>query len=202
MAIQEQAQVATPEVQEAEAGSIYEKLCNLVNIEPVKEGVGLSSFSDPKGMADVEPNERLTAALQVFLDVVSERSSPTEKIDKALLDSHIARIDENFQEVESAWRGLKYLVDRCDFKANTKVELLDVSKEDLREDFEEAPDTTQSGLYKHIYVNEYDTPGGEPITAIVANYEFDASAQDIALLTEVSRVFLWQGRCQRDPENP
>ncbi len=201
MAIQEQAQVATPEVQEAEAGSIYEKLCDLVNIEPVKKGVNLSAFSDLKGMADVGPNERLTAALQVFLDVVSDQSAPTEKIDKALLDSHIARIDESisrqldevlhhpaFQEVESAWRGLKYLVERCDFKANTKVELLDVSKEDLREDFEEAPDTTQSGLYKHIYVNEYDTPGGEPITAIVANYEFDASAQDIALLTEVSRV--------------
>lgn len=201
MAIQEQAQVATPEVQTEEPGSIYEKLCDLVNIQPVKEGVNLSAFSDLKKMAEADQNARLTAALQVFLDVMSEQTAQTEKIDKALLDSHINRIDETisrqldavlhhpaFQEVESTWRGLKYLVDRCDFKSNVKVELLDVSKEDLREDFEEAPDTTQSGLYKHIYVNEYDTPGGEPITAIVGNYEFDASAQDIALLSEISRV--------------
>ncbi len=201
MAIQENAKVAVAEESVVEQTSVYERLCNLVEINPVSDPLDYAAFSDLKTMADVSADQRLTAALQVFLDVVSKNDSKFKRIDKALLDSYITRIDEtlsrqldevlhhpSFQEIESTWLGLQYLVKRCDFKSNTKVELLDVSKEDMREDFEEAPDTTQSGLYKHIYVQEYDTPGGEPVTSIVSNYEFDSSAQDIALLTEISRV--------------
>lgn len=201
MAIQEHAKVATTTAEEVDDGNVYERLCRLVSIEPVHDSIKLESFSDMGSMAEVSANERLTAALQVFLDVLAESSGRVDRIDKALLDSYIAKIDDTisrqldeimhhprFQEIEANWRGLKYLVDRSDFKANTRVELLDVSKEDLREDFEDAPDTTQAGLYKHIYVQEYDTPGGEPVSAIVSSYEFDASAQDITLLTEVSRV--------------
>ncbi len=52
-----------------------------------------------------------------------------------------------------------------------------MSKEDLRQDFEDSPEIIQSGLYKHTYIDEYDTPGGEPIAALISAYEFDASAQ-------------------------
>ncbi|MDR5753052.1 type VI secretion system contractile sheath large subunit [Caballeronia sp. LZ024] len=93
-----------------------------------------------------------------------------------------------FQTLESAWRGLQFLVDRTDFRSNVCIELLDVSKETLREDFEDAPELIQSGLFQHTYVQEYDTPGGHPIAAIIANYEFDASAADIALLRNLSKV--------------
>ena len=201
MAIQEQAKVSTETTLEQEEGNVYERLCKLVDIDPVKDGISLSEFSDIKKMAEASPDARLTAALQVFLDVLVDSTGTVAKIDKALLDSYIARIDETissqldeimhderFQKVESTWLGLRYLVQRADFKANTKVEIIDVSKDDLREDFEESPDTTQSGLYKHVYIQEYDTPGGEPISAILGNYEFDASAQDISLLTEISRI--------------
>jgi type VI secretion system protein ImpC len=35
---------------------------------------------------------------------------------------------------------------------------------------------------------EYDTPGGEPIAAVISAYEFDASAQDVALMRNISKV--------------
>ncbi|HAZ3906645.1 TPA: type VI secretion system contractile sheath large subunit, partial [Escherichia coli] len=93
-----------------------------------------------------------------------------------------------FQKVESLWRGVKSLVDKTDFRHNVKIELLDLSKDDLRQDFEDAPEIIQSGLYLQTYVAEYDTPGGEPIAALVSAWEFDASAQDVALLKNISRV--------------
>ncbi|HAW3399085.1 TPA: type VI secretion system contractile sheath large subunit, partial [Escherichia coli] len=93
-----------------------------------------------------------------------------------------------FQKVESLWRGVKSLVDKTDFRRNVKIELLDLSKDDLRQDFEDAPEIIQSGLYLQTYVAEYDTPGGEPIAALVSAWEFDASAQDVALLKNISRV--------------
>ena len=201
MAIQEHASAEQAVVEEQQEGNVYERLCNMVNINPLTDTVKYDAFSDVKAMADTSLNERLTAALQVFLEVMEENTANVEKIDKVLLDGYIAKIDDTisrqldkimhhprFQEIESGWRSLKYLVDRTDFKANIKLELLDVSKDDLRADFEDSPDTTQSGMYKHIYVQEYDTPGGEPVTTMVSNFEFDAGAQDIALLNEISRV--------------
>lgn len=180
--------------------SRYERLCNLVDIAPVREGIPLETFKDAQSMADVPREDRLTAALQVFLDMAC-KGDRVERIDKTLLDQYIARLDgaisrqldevihhDAFQEVESAWRSLKFLCERSDPKANVKLELLDVSKDDLLEDFEDVPEVTQSGLYEHTYVAEYDTPGGQPISAIVSNYQFDCSAPDISLLKEVSRV--------------
>ncbi len=201
MAIQEQAGIATAEREAPASEGIYERLCQLAEIEPLSDRVDRAAFCDVNTMAESAPSERLTAALQVFLEVLREGEAVVERIDKVLLDGYIARIDDmlsrqldgilhhpEFQKVESTWRGLRYLVDRCDPRANTRVEILDCDKEALREDFEESPDTTQSGLYRHVYVQEYDTPGGEPVSAIVSNFEFDASASDVSLLSEISRV--------------
>ncbi|WP_321876917.1 type VI secretion system contractile sheath large subunit [Paraburkholderia bannensis] len=95
-----------------------------------------------------------------------------------------------FQALEAAWRGLRFLVDRTEFRGNVRVciEVLDVSKETLRQDFEDAPELIQSGLYQHTYVQEYDTPGAWPVSAVIADYEFDARAPDIALLRNLSKV--------------
>lgn len=199
MAIQEQARQVDTAVVEAEE-STYECLCQLVNIQPVGEPLGIDAFHNAV-LADVPLEKRLTAALQVFLDLAARSGQQVERIDKTLIDQYIARLDAamseqldlimhhpQFQELESAWRALKFLVDRSDPRANVKVELLDVSKQDLLEDFEDVPDVTQSGLYNHLYVQEYDTPGGEPVSTVVSNYEFDCSAPDITLLSEISRV--------------
>ncbi|HHJ11864.1 MAG TPA: type VI secretion system contractile sheath large subunit [Chromatiales bacterium] len=200
MSAKTQSGAATAQVEEREGG-VYERLCRLVDVQPLQEGVELEQFSRVSTMAETPLEKRMTAALRVFLDAVGNSTQDFERIDKALLDSFIARIDDmisrqldeilhhpKFQRLESAWRGLAYMLEHCDEKADVKVDLIDISKEDLAEDFEEAPDTTQSGLYRHVYEREYDTPGGEPYSAIVSNYEFDSSAPDIALLSEVSRV--------------
>ncbi len=201
MAIQESVNTKPVTVEETENQSTYERLCSLVDINPLGENVALNSFADAGKMAEITLDQRLTAGLQVFIDLVTRNKSQIDRIDKTLLDNYIAQIDSmisaqldevlhhsKFQQIESAWEGLKFLVDRCDFRSNIKVELLDCRKDDLQEDFEESPETIQTGLYKHVYVNEYDTPGGQPISAMLANFEFDNSAQDISLLTELSRV--------------
>ncbi|WP_448565350.1 type VI secretion system contractile sheath large subunit [Thalassotalea ganghwensis] len=198
MSIQEQLNVAA-KVEQTVEKSTYESLCDLVDIAPVEQTVALSTFKDANHLAETKADERLTAALSVFLEMAGE--SNVSRIDKGLLDNYVSKIDRiisaqldeilhhpEFQKIESAWRSLQYLVNRTPNSSNIKIELLDVDKETLRDDFEEAPDTTQSALYKHVYTAEFDTPGGEPISTIVSNYEFDCSAADISLLQEVSRV--------------
>jgi type VI secretion system protein ImpC len=124
-----------------------------------------------------------------------------EKVDKAFADALIAEIDEKisrqvdvvlhhpeFQKLESAWRGLKFVVDHTDFRENIKVEVLNVSKADLMADFEDAPEITKSGLYKIAYTAEYGTFGGKPYGAIFSNYEFGPGPQDIQLLQNCAAV--------------
>jgi type VI secretion system protein ImpC len=93
-----------------------------------------------------------------------------------------------FQKLESSWRSLKFLIDRVDFRENIRVEMLNVSKDDLLTDFEDSPEVVKSGLYKTVYSAEYGTFGGKPIGLIVGNYEFGAGPQDIALLQKVASV--------------
>ncbi len=179
----------------------YQEICEAVNIQPLTQPLNLNHFITAEDMANKSLDERLTAALQVFVEMVAGQERQAERVDRVLLDHYIAKIDEaisgqlneilhhgDFQRCESIWRSLSYLVDHTDFRHNIKIEVLDVDKEALRADIEDAPDTTQSGLYKHIYVQEYDTPGGEPISAVISNYEFDAGAPDVVLLTELSKI--------------
>lgn len=186
-------------MQEPMSQSTYHEFCTVVDMLPVEQSISLDAFHDANRLAETQVEQRLTAAMNVFLEMAAD--SDVRRIDKGLLDHYIAKVDgmisqqldeilhhSEFQKVESAWRSLQYLVHRVPNNSNIKLELLDVDKETLREDFEEAPDTTQSALYKHVYTAEYDTPGGQPIANIVSNFEFDCSPKDINLLQEISRV--------------
>lgn len=179
----------------------YDRLCQTAHINPIEKKLSLDAFTDSNKMVEHSLDERMTAALQIFIEMIAGEVNYVERIDKVLLDHYIAKIDEvlnnqldailhhpDFQRLEASWRSLKYLIDHVDFRANIKVEILDIDKETVRSDFDDATDTTQSGLYQHIYVQEYDTPGGEPISVMISDYEFDASAADISLLHEFSKV--------------
>src|SRR5260370_31290821 len=123
--------------------------------------------------------------VEAFIADLLAPQKAVERVEKALVDGMIAEIDRRisrqldeimhhpeFQKLESAWRGLKFLVDRTDFRENTKLELLNCSKEDLLADFEDSPEIVKSGLYKTAYTAEYGTFGGKPYGAMVANYDF------------------------------
>lgn len=186
-----------------ESSVVLKDLCQISNIELLQapKYFPLESYSDQSAMADTPTNERTLAAISVLLEQFQDETPKMRKVDKALIDFYIAKIDEKmseqldtilhheeFQALEARWRGLDYLLSQSDPKANIKVELLDVSKADLLEDFEDAPDTTHSALYQHVYTQEYDTPGGEPFSVMISDYEFDKTPGDIALLREMSKV--------------
>ena len=94
----------------------------------------------------------------------------------------------DFQQLEASWRGLKFLVDRTEFREDIKIELLNISKEDLFKDFEDNHKIAQSGLFQKVYTDEYFGFGGEPYGAIIANYEFGFSPKDIRLLQHIAYV--------------
>lgn len=139
--------------------------------------------------------------LELFIGDLLKNKKPDEKVNKKTIDRMIAELDrkislqvdqvihdKQFQAVEAAWRGLKFVVERTDFRENIKFDVLSVKKDELLDDFDQAPEVVQSGLYKHVYSAHYGQFGGEPVGAIIGNYEFGPSTPDIRLLQYVSSV--------------
>ena len=167
-----------------EQGSLLDEILNEGKIKPSEEGYDV-----------------VRRGVQHFIAEMLAPGRATERVDKNIVDAMIAEIDSrlsaqinailhhpDFQRLESAWRSLKFLVDRVDFRENIKVEMLNCSKEDLLNDFEDSPEVPKSGLYKIAYSREYGTFGGKPLGLMVGNYEFDASPQDISLMQKIASV--------------
>lgn len=136
-----------------------------------------------------------------FLSAIVESDNVEDKINKFALDEMIAHIDdlvskqmdevlhnEEFQKLESAWRGLYFLVERTDFNENIKISLFDITKEEALEDFENNPDVTQSVIYKNIYSSEYGQFGGEPVGAIIGDYQLGINSPDMTFLNKMASI--------------
>ena len=97
---------------------------------------------------------------------------------------------EDFQKLESAWRGLHYLVNNTETDEQLKIRVLNVSKQDLGKTLKRFKGTAwdQSPLFKKLYEEEYGQFGGEPYGALVGDYHFDHTPPDVELLTEMAKV--------------
>jgi len=97
---------------------------------------------------------------------------------------------EEFQQLESAWRGLNYLVMNSETDATLKIRVMNVGKTELQRNLRLYPGARwdQSPLFKKVYESEFGTLGGEPYGALVADYHFSHSPTDVALLRDLSKI--------------
>ena len=93
-----------------------------------------------------------------------------------------------FARLEGSWRGLHHLVTASNTSANLKIRVLNASKRELGRDLAKAVEFDQSRLFKAIYEDEFGTPGGEPIGALIGDFEFDNSFEDLECLQSLSQI--------------
>lgn len=141
-----------------------------------------------KSQLDSFLSEVASGAVIVSNDLVGSIEDRITAID-ALLSAQVSKIMQTpeFQKMESSWRGLQKLV-QSSVTENTKVRVLNCTKKDLIRDFKSASDFDQSVLFKSVYESEYGTFGGEPYSAFVGDFEFDAMPEDLYLLEQISHV--------------
>lgn len=171
--------------------------------QSLEEGVSLIDqiMQETRLKPEDDGYETAKKGVQAFIGDLLTPSRKGEKVEQKVVDNMIDEIDKriskqvdeimhhsDYQKLESAWRGLKMVIDRSDFRENIKVEMLSVSKDELIEDFEDAPDITKSGLYKHVYSAEYGQFGGKPYGSIISDFQFGPGAQDVSLLSKLSSV--------------
>lgn len=94
----------------------------------------------------------------------------------------------DFQALEAAWRAANLLVSRLGTGADLKIYLLDISRSEFEADLMSVEDVSQTALYKLLVERSVGTPGGAPWALVAANYRFDLTTPDVALLSRMSKI--------------
>ncbi len=151
--------------------------------------------------ADADAVEVAKRGVSAFMSELLTSGDKFSKVDRTAVDLMIAEIDKrlekqaneilhhpDFQKLESTWRSIKYLVDHSDSRENIQLEVINATKQDLIDDFEDSPELVKSGYYRSIYTAEYGTFGGVPYGAIVTDFDFAHGYEDIRLMQNLASV--------------
>ncbi|MDI3382290.1 type VI secretion system contractile sheath large subunit [Xenophilus aerolatus] len=151
-------------------------------------------------------DEAKSAVEQAVQTLAQQALSQTQLIGKDVtksIEAMIAAIDAklteqinkiihhpDYQKLESAWRGLHYMVNNTETDEHLKIRVMDISKQELAKNLKKFKGAAwdQSPMFKKIYEQEYGQFGGEPFGAIVGDYHFDQSPPDVELLGEMSKI--------------
>ena len=151
--------------------------------------------------ADAVAQTRGKDIVSRFVSEVLEGAVTIGRDTESMINARIAQLDHllslqvnqimhhpEFQKLEASWRGLKYLLNQSETGEQLKLKIFNVSKKELLRDLQRAPEFDQSALFKKVYEEEYGVFGGAPFGALLGNFEFDKSGQDIELLEKISNV--------------
>lgn len=150
---------------------------------------------------DADAQARGRDMVKEFVSQFLEGEMTLSRDAEAMIGARIAQIDHlisiqlneilhhpNFQKLESAWRGLKYLLDQTETSSSLKIKVLNASKKDLLRDLQRAPEFDQSALFQKIYEDGFGIFGGEPFGALIGDFEIGKHPEDIEFLEKISQV--------------
>lgn len=150
-----------------------------------------------------EAGEAVRQAVTTLVDYVGSKQITVNRDVVLTVESLIAEIDEKistqvneilhhaaFQKLESAWRGLSYLVANTSISENLKIRVLNINQLELTRTLRRYRGAAwdQSPIFKQVYEQEYGQFGGEPFGCLIGDFEFDHSPQSVSLLTEMARI--------------
>lgn len=148
---------------------------------------------------DSDPTTRFVSGLAAVLHNIDTGSGRYEKgqvldvvrqIDQIVNDQLNAVFHHStFQKMEGQWRGISGLIENTNFSSNITVDLLDVSKDEMYQDFDSnSTDVFNGALFSKVYKTEYDQYGGRPYGCLLGLYEFSTSQRDLFWLRNMSKV--------------
>ena len=135
--------------------------------------------------------QALSQTKLVSTDVINSIESMIAELDRKLTEQiNLIIHNPEFQQLESAWRGLHHLVNNTESDEMLKIRVMNVAKPDLAKTLKRYKGTAwdQSPIFKRLYEEEYGQFGGEPFGCLVGDYYFDQSPPDVELLGEISKI--------------
>jgi len=94
----------------------------------------------------------------------------------------------DFQALESAWRGLAFLMSRSVKGSTVEFFLLDISLPELAVDLKNSEDLTASGVYRLLIEKGVRGPQGEPWAVLIGDYIFDLTGENAEVLGRLAKI--------------
>lgn len=135
--------------------------------------------------------QALSMSVAINSDAYKAIESIIAEIDMRLSEQINAVIHHpDFLKLESAWRGLHYLVNNTETDEMLKIRFMPITKQELHRTLRrhKGAGWDQSPIFKKIYEQEYDQLGGSPYGCVVGDYTFDHSPPDVELLGEMAKI--------------
>ena len=124
-------------------------------------------------------------------DVIVSIEAMIAELDRKLSEQiNLILHHRDFQQLESAWRGLHHLVNNTETDEMLKIRVMNIAKTDLHKTLKRYKGTAwdQSPVFKRVYEEEYGQFGGQPFGCMVGDYYFDQSPPDVELLGEMAKI--------------
>jgi len=153
-----------------------------------------------KEKGPTQPTAQTTGGVDVnafIKNIIAPHVVPNTKPQQAVL---VAAVDDgiskqmrgilhhaDFQALESAWRGLDFLVRNLELNESLQVYVLDATREELRQDLA-ADDLSHTAAYTSLVEQTVGTRGGQPWAVLVGNYTFDQTRADADWLARMGAI--------------
>ncbi len=162
--------------------------------EAVDRLLGMVDLGETDGKAEKPKRDEgpeASSFMGALVRAVTGASDATPKVERTVAEQLVYDVDQlisdqlnavmghpAFRRLESAWRGLKFIVDRTDFRKNIRLDVLAARKEALSE-----------ALYYQVLLPEHgDRTDRPPLSAVVLDFAFDHGRTDVALLEDVAET--------------
>lgn len=171
-------------------------------VEKVQEGSLLDQIVDQGRLArDPQQKQWGKTLISEFVNQVLQGEMTVSPDLEAMINQRIAQIDHllslqlnmvlhhpQFQQLESTWRGVRYLLDQSETGTNLKIKIFNATKRELLRDLQRVPEFDQSQTFKKVYEEGFGVFGGEPFGALLGDYYFGRGPEDIEFLERISQV--------------
>lgn len=133
----------------------------------------LSSVIRPHLVTKEDPLEK---------DLVAQVDAAMEQILRTVLHH------PSFQELETIWLGLAFLVNRLETDSTLQISLLDLPKSELSADLLGSNDLYATQLYRLLVQETVHTPGAHPWAVVAGVYTFDRTSEDVQILERIAHI--------------
>ncbi len=181
-----------------------------LSVEPASSVSGISPAADSKDLLDqilfqsddlpaaskprapaTELQKLVGHAIEPFL-VKPDENEQTKLLN--VIDTAITRLmtkilsSPDFKNLESAWRGLYFLVRSIETDSNLKIFICDVTKEELSHNLQSANDLADSYLHRLLFSTVGYDLHSSPWSLLAGDYTFENNLDDIALLIRLTQL--------------
>lgn len=138
----------------------------------------------PAAPAGIDAFIRQIVAPHVVPDHGAQQATLIASVDLAIAEQMRQLLHApEFQAIESAWRGLHFLLSQLELDEQLQLHLFDVSREELLADLVSAQgDVPNTGLFRALVERNRGAPDAQAWSLLVGLFSFGPSDPDIGLL--------------------